>query len=126
MPFNRGTRHKPKWVGHVKYKDQKKWVGTHSSMEEYRKAEHRCLTELREQVDNPSSSSRRKIPTVRQFADAQIHENGRITMSWPEGQHAHKESGRRDSTISRMRDGLRPFIREFGDGAWTASPATRP
>ena len=28
MPFNRGTRHKPKWVGHVKYKGRKKWVGS--------------------------------------------------------------------------------------------------
>jgi hypothetical protein len=39
MPHNRGTRHKPKYVGLVSYKGHTKWVGTHSSMAVYRIAE---------------------------------------------------------------------------------------
>ncbi len=110
--YNRGSRHKPKWAGHAEYKGRKKWVGTHASMEAYRKAEERCLAELREEVDNPTQ---REAPTVLEFAGATIHENGRITMTWPDGQFAHKETGRRDSTVRRMRDGLKQFIREFHD-----------
>ncbi len=87
-------------------------VGTYNSMEEYRDAKERCLQELREEDANPS---RLGAPTVLEFAGATIHENGRITMSWPDGELAHKERGRRDSTVRRMRDGLKPFIREFHD-----------
>jgi integrase len=36
-------------------------------------------------------------------------------MTWPDGERAHKETGRRDSTVRHLRDGLRPFIREFHD-----------
>lgn len=111
MPHNRGTRHKPKWVGHVEYKGHQRWVGTHASIGEYQAAEERCLAELREEVDHPS---RREVPTVIEFAGAVIHENGRITMTWPDGQRAQKDTGRRDSSIRRMREGLRPFIREHG------------
>lgn len=112
MPFNRGTRHKPQWVGHAKYKNRKKWVGTHTSIEAYNEAKERCLAELREEVDKPS---RRAIPTVIEFAGAEIQANGRITMRWPDGQPCQKQTGRRDSTVRRLRDGLRPFIREFHD-----------
>jgi integrase len=112
MPHNRGTRHRPKWVGHVYYKGRKRWVGSHPSMEAYQAAEERCLAELREKVDSPG---RREIPTVLEFAGAEIHDDGRITMTWPDGQRAHKEKGRRESSIRRMRDGLKPFIREFAD-----------
>ncbi|MGD1056208.1 MAG: tyrosine-type recombinase/integrase [Solirubrobacteraceae bacterium] len=112
MPFNRGSRHKPKWVGHVKYKGRKKWVGSHDNMEDYRKAEERCLAELREEVDN---GPRRLAPTVAEFAGATFHENGRITMTWPDGEATQKETGRRDSSVRRLRDGLRPFLREFHD-----------
>jgi integrase len=112
MPHNRGTRHNPKWVGFADYKGRRKWVGTHTTMEDYRKAEERCVAELREAVENPG---RRAVPTVLEFAGAEIHENGRITMTWPDGQLAHKEAGRRDSTVRRLRDGLKPFIREFHD-----------
>lgn len=112
MPHNRGSRHKPKYSGYAKYKGRKKWVGTYDSMEEYRDAKERCLQELREEDANPS---RRRAPTVLEFAGATIHDNGRITMSWPDGELAHKETGRRDSTVRRMRDGLKPFIREFHD-----------
>jgi hypothetical protein len=63
-------------------------------------------------VANPS---RPVSPTVLEFADATIHKNGRITMTWPDGQLAQKETGRRDSTVRRMREGLRPFVREFHD-----------
>jgi integrase len=111
MPHNRGTRHKPKWAGHVEYKGHQKWVGTHASIKEYREAEKRCLAELREEVDHPG---RREVPTAIEFAGAVIHEDGRITMTWPEGQRAQKDTGRRDSSIRRMREGLRPFIREHG------------
>lgn len=111
MPHNRGTRHKPKWVGHVAYKGHQKWVGTHASLEEYRAAEQRCLAELREEVDHPGQ---REVPTVIEFAGAMIQEDGRITMTWPEGQRAQKETGRRGSSIRRLQEGLRPFIREYG------------
>jgi integrase len=111
MPHNRGTRHKPKWVGHVKYKGRQKWVGTHASLGEYREAEQRCLAELRDEVDHPGQ---REVPTVIEFADAVIHESGRITMTWPEGQRAQKDTGRRASSLRRMQEGLRPFIREHG------------
>jgi integrase len=112
MPVNRGSRHKPKWSGFAKYKGRRKWIGTHDSMEEFRKAKERCLAELREEVANPS---RCVAPTVLEFAGATIHENGRITMTWPNGEATQKETGRRDSSVRRLRDGLRPFLREFHD-----------
>jgi integrase len=111
MPHNRGTRHKPKWVGHVAHKGRQKWVGTHPSLEEYRAAEQRCLAELRDEVDRPGQQ---KVLTVIEFADAVIHEDGRITMNWPDGQRAQKDTGRRGSSVRRLREGLRPFIREHG------------
>jgi len=112
MPYNRGTRHKPKWAGKVDYKGHRKWVGTHSSNDEYQQAKERCLAELRDEIDNPA---RRRVPTVIEFAGAVIHEDGRITMTWPEGQRTQKETGRRDSSVRRLREGLRQFIRDFAD-----------
>jgi hypothetical protein len=112
MPVNRGSRHKPKWSGFAKYKGHRKWVGTYETIEEFREAKKRCLAELREEVANPS---RRATPTVLEFAGATIHENGRITMTWPDGESCQKATGRRDSSVRRLRDGLRPFIREFHD-----------
>lgn len=51
-----------------------------------------------------------------EFAGAKINaETGRITMTWPDGQRAHKEKGRKESGNRRLRDGLRQFLREFGD-----------
>ena len=88
MPHNRGTRHKPKWAGVVSYKGRRKWVGA-SSMEAYDAARGKARDELREQVDNPG---RREVPTVLEFAGAEIHDDGRITMTWPDGQRAQKES----------------------------------
>jgi integrase len=111
MPHNRGTRHKPKWVGVVSYKGHRKWVSA-SSMEAYSAAEEKARTELREQVDNPAQ---REVPTVLEFAGAEIHDDGKITMTWPDGQRAQKENGRRDSSVRYLRDGLRPLIREFHD-----------
>jgi len=113
MPLNRGSRHKPKWCGYVKYRGSKKWVGTHDSLEEFQAAKVRCRQELRDEVDNPSGQ--RVVPTVLEFAGATFHENGRVTMTWPDGQAAQKETGRRDSSVRRLRDGLRPFLREFHD-----------
>jgi integrase len=112
MPHNRGTKHKPKYVGVVSYKGQRKWVPTCATMEEYRDEEARCLRELREEVDNPD---RRKVPTVLEFARATIHENGKVEMIWPNGERCQKETGRRDSSVRRLRDGVRPFLREFHD-----------
>ncbi|HEX5309751.1 MAG TPA: hypothetical protein VFW38_11810 [Solirubrobacteraceae bacterium] len=114
MPHNRGTRHNPKWVGYADYKGRRKWVGTHDNMDDYHEAERRCLAELREEVDNPSNR-RLTMPTVLEFAGATIHENGRITMTWPDGESCQKATGRRDSSVRRLRDGLRLFIREFHD-----------
>jgi integrase len=112
MPHNRGTRHKPKYVGLVSYEGRTKWVGTHSSLAAYKEAEYERLTELREEVD---CAEQRQAPTVLEFAGAVIHGNGRITMAWPDGQRALKATGRRASSIRSMRDGLKPFVRDFGD-----------
>jgi integrase len=56
-----------------------------------------------------------RTQTVMEFAGAVVYPNGRITMSWPEGQRAQKETGRRASTLRRMREGLKPLVRDFGD-----------
>ncbi len=77
----------------------------------HKQAEHERLIELREAVDLAEG---RRLPTVTEFACV-IHQNGKITMTWPDGQRAHKETGRRPSTVRRMRDGLKPLIRDFGD-----------
>jgi hypothetical protein len=112
MPHNRGTRRKPRYVGLVSYKGHTRWVGTHLSVAAYRQAEQERLIELREDVELAEG---RRVPTVMEFAGAVIHQNGNITMSWPEGQRALKETGRRPSTLTRMRDGLKPFVRDFGE-----------
>jgi integrase len=112
MPHNRGTRRKPRYVGLVSYKGHTRWVGTHPSVAAYRQAEHERLVELREEVDLAEG---RRVPTVMEFAGAVIHENRRITMTWPEGQRAQKETGRRPSTVTRMREGLKPLVRDFAD-----------
>jgi integrase len=70
------------------------------------------LSELREEIDN---AERRRVPTVIEFAGAAIYATGRITMSWPEGQRAYKETGRRPATVRRMREGLKPFVRDFAE-----------
>jgi hypothetical protein len=108
MPHNRRTRHKPKYVGLVSYMGRTKWVGTCSSIAEYRAAEQQRLAELREEVENPG---KQKVPTVLEFAEATIHEDGRITMAWPDGQRCQKA----ESSVARLRDGLRLFVREHGE-----------
>jgi hypothetical protein len=107
MPHNRGTRHKPKYVGLVSYRGHAKWVG-----KIYRAAEQRRLAELRAEVD---SAEQRRVPTALEFAGAVIHDNGRITMTWPDGQRTLKKTGRRASRVKRMREALRPFLRDFGE-----------
>jgi len=123
MPLNRGTRHDPRYCGYVKYRGRKKWVGTHDSLDAFNKAKERCRAELREEVDNPSR--RRGVPTVGEFAGARIHDDGRITMTWPDGERAQKATGRRGSTVRHMRDGLTPFVREFHDRPLDDFPARR-
>jgi integrase len=123
MPHNRGTRHKPKYVGLVSYKGRTKWVGTCSSIAEYRAAEQQRLAELREEVENPG---KQKIPTVLEFAEATIHEDGRITMIWPDGQRCQKATGRKPASVARMREGIRLFLKEHGErpvGSFTRSEA---
>jgi hypothetical protein len=66
-------------------------------------------------VTLPDCDARRQAPTVLDFAGAVIHENGQIQITWPDGERARKANGRRESTVRHMRDGLRPFIREFHD-----------
>jgi integrase len=112
MPHNRGTRHRPKYVGHVSYKGRRKWVGTHNTMEAFKAAEEQCLRELREDVD---TRGRRRVPTVLEFAGAEIGPDGRIRMTWPEHERATKETGRKPSSVRRMREALRPFIRDHGE-----------
>jgi hypothetical protein len=65
MPHNRGTRHKPKYVGLVSYRGRTKWVGTHSSIAAYKTAEQQ-----REEVD---ADDRLRAPTVLEFAGAKVH-----------------------------------------------------
>lgn len=113
MPLNRGSRNKPRYCGYVKFKGKRKWVGTHDNLEDFKAAKARCREELREEAANPHA--RRGALTVGEFAGAEFHENGRITMTWPDGERCQKETGRRDSSIRRLRDGLRPFLREFHD-----------
>ncbi|MGO9833445.1 MAG: hypothetical protein ACLP1X_04450, partial [Polyangiaceae bacterium] len=36
-------------------------------------------------------------------------------MTWPNGQRTQKETGRRDSSVRRLRDGLKPFLNDFGE-----------
>jgi integrase len=116
MPHNRGTRHKPKYSGYAKHNGRRKWAGTHDTAEEYRAAKERCLAELREEAAaKPARPG--KAPTVLEFAGATIHEDGKVAMTWPDGQLTQKETGRRDSTVRRMREGLRPFLRDFGERA---------
>jgi integrase len=112
MATNRGTRHNPKYCGQVSYKGHKKWIGTYTTSEAYNKAREERLVELREEVDG---KGRRDVPTVIEFAEVTIRDDGRIEMIWPEGQPAQKDEGRRPSTVQRMREGLKPFIREFGE-----------
>jgi integrase len=112
MPHNRGTRHNPRWAGHVSYRGRMKWVGTHPSMEAYRAAEARCRAELREEF---TARGQPRVPTALEFAGAVIHDDGTITMTWPEGERAQKETGRKPSSVRRLREGLRPFLRDFGD-----------
>lgn len=112
MPTNRGTRHKPKYTGRVHYKGRTKWVGTYTSAAAYEEAAEERLAELREEVDG---KERAKVPTVLEFAEAEIADDGRITMTWPKGQRCQKETGRRERTEDRMQEALRPFIREFAD-----------
>lgn len=99
-------------MGLVSYKGHTKWVGTHPSIAAYKQAERERLIELREKVDLAEG---RRIPTVMEFAGAVIHEDGKITMIWPEGQRVLKETGRRPSTVRLMREGLKPLVRDFGD-----------
>jgi integrase len=112
MPNNRGTKHKPSWSGRVGYKGHKKWVGSYSTAEEYKQAKQERLAELREEVDNPGKA---EVPTVREFAGAVIKENGRIEMTWPAGERARKEQGRKAKSERWMQETLRPFILEFAD-----------
>jgi hypothetical protein len=112
MLHNRGTRRKPRYVGLVSYKGHTRWVGTHPSIAAYKQAEQERLIELREEVDLAAGH---RTPTVMEFAGAVVYPNGRITMTWPEGQRAQKETGRRASTLRRMREGLKPLIRDFAD-----------
>src|ERR1700691_3783718 len=113
MPHNRGTRRNPKYVGLASYRGHTKWLATHSSIAAYRAAEQQRLAELREEVD---ASDREPVPTVLEFAGAKIDEKtGRIEMTWPDGQRARKEKGRKASSVQWMQEALRPFIREFPD-----------
>jgi integrase len=89
-----------------------KWVGSYPSLQEYNDAATVRLAELEEEVD---SGKRKEVPTVIEFAEAKIKDDGRIEIKWPDGQRAQKEEGRRESSVKRMRDGLRPFLREFAE-----------
>ena len=112
MPHNRGTRRKPNFVGAASYKGRRKWVSGCASVAEYNEALKRARNELREQVENPDA---KRVPTCIEFAGAVIGEDGRISMVWPDGQRCQKQTGRRDSSVERMRQALKPFLLEFSE-----------
>ena len=112
MPHNRGTRRKPNFVGVASYKGRRKWVSGCASVAEYNAAAERARAELREQVENPDA---KQAPTCLEFAGAVIGEDGRVSMIWPDGQRCQKRTGRRDSSVERMRQALKPFLLEFGE-----------
>jgi hypothetical protein len=112
MPHNRGTRRNPNFVGVASYKGQRKWVSGCATVAEYNEVIERARDELREENEKPDVGH---VPTCLEFAGAVIGENGRITMSWPDGQRCQKKTGRHKSSVERMREGLKPFLREFGE-----------
>jgi integrase len=91
----------------IKVNGEPNWVGTYETWRDAKDAELKALAQ------RPRRSGR--IPTVLELAGAEIHDGGKITMTWPDGEWAQKETGRKDSSVRRLRDGLRPFVREFGD-----------
>ncbi len=112
MPHNRGTRRKPNWAGYASYKGRRKWVSGCASVSEYEQAAAKARGELREKIERPDA---KPVPTCMEFAGASIQPDGRMTMSWPEGQRARKREGRRDKTVRWMRETLVPFLREYGE-----------
>jgi integrase len=109
---NRGSRRKPDFCGYVYYKAHRKWVGGCRSIAEFDEAVERAREHLRRELDGPGPVV---VPTVAEFAGATFQENGRITMIWPDGQPSSKPDGRTPKTVQVMREGLRPFLREFAD-----------
>jgi integrase len=112
MPHNRGTRRKPNFVGNASYKGRRKWISGCESVAAYNEAYTKALDELREEVDNPNVKA---VPTCSQFAGARIEEDGKIKLTWPDGQRARKREGRREKTVRWMREMIVPFLREFWD-----------
>jgi integrase len=112
MPCNRGTRRKPNWAGYASYKGKRKWVSGCKSVAEFEVAVEKARAQLCARVEKPDA---KPVPTCLEFAGAVIHPNGRIRMSWPDGQRCQKDTGRTRKTIQRLREGLRPFLREFGE-----------
>jgi integrase len=112
MAHNRGTRRKPDWCGNVTYKGKRKWVGGCRTASEYKQAAEKARAELREQAEKQLEQ---RVPTVSEFAEAELLENGRIKMVWPDGQRCQKADGRTPKTVLCLREGLRPFLREFWD-----------
>jgi integrase len=111
-PHNRGTRRKPNYCGPVSYKGHRRFVSGCKSVEEFNEKADVVLERLREEVDGPGG---RSMPTVAEFAGATFHENGRVSMVWPDGQLSRKADGRTPKSVQRMREGLKPFLREFRD-----------
>ncbi len=112
MPHNRGTRRKPNWVGVASYKGKRKWVSGCASVAEWEEAVEKARAELRAKVEKPDA---KPVPTCLEFAVASTDPDGRITMTWPDGQRARKREGRRDKTVRWMREMLVPFLREYGE-----------
>lgn len=112
MPHNRGTRRKPNWVGVASYKGKRKWVSGCTNVAEYEEAVEKARAELREKIEKPDA---KPVPTCLEFAGATVEPDGRMTMTWPDGQRARKREGRREKTVRWMREMLVPFLREYGE-----------
>lgn len=85
MAHNRGTRRNPDWCGVVSYKGKRKWVGGCASLSEYNAAAEKARTRLIEEQDKPQ-----RMPTVAEFAGAELLKGGRIKMVWPDGSAARR------------------------------------
>jgi integrase len=112
MAHNRGTRRNPDWCGVVSYKGTRKWVGGCASLSEYNAAAAKVREQL---IEAEEKAHGQRIPTCAEFAGAELLENGRIKMVWPEGQRCQKAAGRTPKTVKTLREGLRSFLREFWD-----------
>ncbi len=112
MAHNRGTRRNPDWCGVVSYKGKRKWVGGCASLSEYNATAEKAREQL---IEAEETAQGQRIPTCAEFAGAELLDDERIKMIWPDGQRCQKATGRTPKTVKVLRECLRPFLRDFWD-----------